>query len=252
MNKFALPLVLLVNLFPYLPGAAAAETDPASCFCVKYRPKEMPPYYIARFTPPPAGCADIKYRTNGRSPEDNGLRSCNAAAGSGKQGTVKAGELSRDRVYGYALKEDGDGLKKYLAPFFEKGVAPDARFVFGIKGGFRSLGRRDHPVTCISSILASKDNGGKMVFAETFGLHDENAEWFRAIAAGIGDKNHWGGAAFTKEELTSHIRFPSGETYDIQMRKYGKDLVTRQTTRYKGDTQVDYGFYYMDLGRVAE
>jgi len=252
MNKLTLPMVFLVIIFPFLPDTAAGGTVQANCFCVKYRPKEMPPYYIARFTPPPAGCADVKYQPNGNSPADNGLRSCDDAAGSGKQSAVKAGEFSRDRAYSYALKKNGDALKKYLTPFFEKGELPDARFVFGIKGGFRSLSRSDEPASGIASILASKNSGGKMAFTETFGLSEEKAEWFKNVAAGIGGGNHWCGASFTKKEFTCHIRFPSGEAYDIQIRKYGKDVFTRQITRYKGDMQVDYGFYYMDLGRVVQ
>jgi hypothetical protein len=252
MNMIMFPLVFLVALVAFLPGQAAAQMSQGRCFCIKYRPDQVPPYYIARFTPPPAGCADMKYQSNGKSPADNGLRSCDAASGTKARGAANAGGFSRDRAYGYALKKDGKGLREYLAPFFDKGELPAADFIFGIKGGYRSLGRSGESASGISSILASKNVGGKMVFAETFGLSDERPDWFKTIAARIDDGHAtWGGASFSKKELVCNIRFSSGETYTIQVRRYGKDLVTRQTTRYKGETQVDYGFYYMDLGRVV-
>ncbi len=251
MNHFTMPAVLLVHVLLFLPNSVAAETAQGQCFCIKARPGETPPYYIARFTPSPSGCGNRSYTTNGKSPAANGLRSCGAAAGAAGAKPGQEGELSRNRVYGYAKSDDGEGLKKYLAPFFEKGEVPDMSLVFGIKGGFRSSSQRNGPTTGVSSILASKDVGGRVLFTEVFGLVCVGSEWFtNTVARRDGLSPYWGGAVFLKKELSCRLpRFPDGETDEIQVRKYGKNLVTRQIRRSAGGTLVEYGFYYLNLGR---
>ncbi|MDO8803388.1 MAG: hypothetical protein Q7R35_03060 [Elusimicrobiota bacterium] len=108
MNKFGLPLVFLIQLVPLFQNYAAAETPQSQCFCVMPRPGEMPPYYIARFSPPPPGCEGRSYTPNGNGTA--GLSSCGKAGGNAKTdqaagpGKVKVNKMEfKDETLYYPL-----------------------------------------------------------------------------------------------------------------------------------------------------
>lgn len=232
-----------------LPGAPARAGEAAGlmarCFCVQAVPGRMPPYHIARYDPPPPGCENVKYRAGGGTPAENGLLACGGpkelSAGKGP-----GGGPDYRKVYAFSAKGDGEGLKRYLAPYFEAGDKPDAALVFGARGGYRSLGSPKKKSRTAATILFSKNVAGKMLFGESFGLGDENMEWFRTTAAGSAEGAGFGGAKYTARELVSFIKLPGG-SYEIFMRRSGKAIVTKQISRYEDGVTTDYGFYYLDL-----
>jgi hypothetical protein len=212
----------------------------------------MPPYYIGRFTPAPAGCEGAVYKTYGRSAEANGLRSCDKAEGAAKVEPA-SGVFSRNRVYGYALKDDGEAIKNYLKPFFDKGEKPDSRMVYGLKAGYCSTSRPKAAAWGSSNILSSINRSGKLSFAFLFGPGAHDLPQFQKSATHFRLEDHTGTATFSKKELVIKMRCPNGEKCTAQVRKYGEDLLARITipTEYEG-TFVDYCDLYLHLGVFGE
>lgn len=56
--------------------AAAVGAPQNRCFCLQYTPGGFSPYYLGRLTPPAPECAGVKYEANGKSPQENGLLTC--------------------------------------------------------------------------------------------------------------------------------------------------------------------------------
>lgn len=155
--------------------------------------------------------------------------------------------ISSGKVYQLLKDGNGDALKAYLKPFFDKAKAASPSDLTGNIGGVRSLMKPYDKTETLITMIASKRVNGKMYFIEFFAPAVSGEPWFKHHKDYDVNPAEVQRQSMTpaRKDLRLAIYLSNADYhYELYIRKIGKYLLTRQVMHEgKRPPTEDYGFY---------